>query len=715
MFFPDDEIEDPVDDEFNRATIAESIARWIAKHKSKKSIVISIQGQWGSGKSSLKKLIIKSFPATVSTLDFNPWLFQSHEKLVDTFFQDLNCVLSGKGMNASKELDDYSSALKVSSPLLPLITTMMASAMMPGVDPKVVAALSSTVGVASQSAGQLFANISKILNEEKNDVPLAVKKKSVENKLSCLDSPVVVFLDDIDRLTDDEIRLLFQFVKTSIDFPNMTYVLCFQRQPVVQALGFNSNDGELFLEKLINLPIDLPEVEGEVLQKLIQSKIEKTCITPRDLKGAEAEWVELFAILKSQFSTMRKGHRFLNALAFHKDLLSHGKFYEINVLDLAAIQALRIFEPGVFSQLFNLKKAVLLNQYFFYQESRKLSQEQKREEYSEFNAVLNEAKNPEFTAKCLAFLFPHLERFFNDDKTYSKRFELKTRKNETEETKLTRFRIAHELNFSRYFAFCVDPDDISKKDFEKVWMSLNSPEAFLLHLNTWSASEALFERLHAQRNEISQSNLLNYIIGILEIGEATGKFDRSEIMVTGALTSLEHSGDRLKLLETAITKTTTLYGLYPFIRRYHNQPTNDQVLGNKDAARFLSIVVDVIAERQASITAENPATYLLLFFWSMIDSKAATRYSKKLLDSKNGFFKVVAVLLDKTLVNYKMLATNKVILHGIQDVAFLKRWFETVYPAAIEDRINGLNATKLSESQRDVIGALQVIYEKPGQ
>src|SRR5207237_3279875 len=62
------------------------------------------------------------------------------------------------------------------------------------------------------------------------------KKKSLEElrsdievELRKLEKPVVIFVDDIDRLTDAEIKLLVQLVKANAQFPNLVFFLLFQK------------------------------------------------------------------------------------------------------------------------------------------------------------------------------------------------------------------------------------------------------------------------------------------------------------------------------------------------------------------------------------------------------------------------------------------------------------------------------------------------------
>ena len=84
-----------------------------------------------------------------------------------------------------------------------------------------------------------------------------------------------MFIDDIDRLNNKEIRLLIQLVKAVCDFPNVIYVLSFDKSIVSKALENEQNiDGRSYLEKIIQLSIDIPMVEQTDLRPYLFKKID---------------------------------------------------------------------------------------------------------------------------------------------------------------------------------------------------------------------------------------------------------------------------------------------------------------------------------------------------------------------------------------------------------------------------------------------------------
>jgi predicted KAP-like P-loop ATPase len=122
----DSPIETGASDLLGRASFAASCAEAIANWQDDASLVIAIWGDWGSGKSSLKNLIVEKLddlnedrrPVIVR---FNPWQVVDSDQLLNAFFGEVGKVLSrpiGKENKKSAEVRSakwkaYSSVLSI--------------------------------------------------------------------------------------------------------------------------------------------------------------------------------------------------------------------------------------------------------------------------------------------------------------------------------------------------------------------------------------------------------------------------------------------------------------------------------------------------------------------------------------------------------------------------------------------------------------------------
>ena len=72
--------------------IANSIASYISTYKSKDTLTISIEGEWGSGKSTMMNFItndIKVKNKDITIMKFSPWMIMEVDTLIEYFFSEL--------------------------------------------------------------------------------------------------------------------------------------------------------------------------------------------------------------------------------------------------------------------------------------------------------------------------------------------------------------------------------------------------------------------------------------------------------------------------------------------------------------------------------------------------------------------------------------------------------------------------------------------------
>src|SRR6185437_3942004 len=113
------------------------------------------------------------------------------------------------------------------------------------------------IGEVIRSAGGAAKNVAESRAAQLSSIEtmsLAELKQSIAADMATLDRPVIIAIDDIDRLTFSEIREVFQLVKANADFPNLIYLLMFDREVVSRALdSVSAGRGNEFLEKIVQV------------------------------------------------------------------------------------------------------------------------------------------------------------------------------------------------------------------------------------------------------------------------------------------------------------------------------------------------------------------------------------------------------------------------------------------------------------------------------
>lgn len=182
------------------------------------------------------------------------------------------------------------------------------------------------------------------------------QKSKIIERLEDSKLRIVISIDDIDRLSEEEIIAVFQVVKALADFPKTIYLLAFDYDVVINALSkVQSGKGKAYLEKIVQVPIQIPMPN---MSSIFESFISKLSAILDD--SAKETWNKETWTLLSQFglkkyiNTIRDVIRLTNVFSLKYQPLKE----ETDALDLLGLTCLQVFEPFVYSRL-SQHKAVL--------------------------------------------------------------------------------------------------------------------------------------------------------------------------------------------------------------------------------------------------------------------------------------------------------------------------------------------------------------------
>ena len=321
----DNPIESADDDTLGRADVARRFAEHVLRQDASKGLVVGVLGAWGSGKTSFVNLALERIRvAGAPILDFNPWMFSGTEHLVNSFFVELAAQLKVRPGLAEigKELEDYGEAFS-------------GLAWLPLVGPWI-------------ERGRLASrSLSKLLQRRKEGI--GDRRATLEKSLKALNWPIVVVLDDIDRLTTTEIRDVFKLVRLTASFPNVIYLVAFDRVRVEQALSEEGVPGRDYLEKILQLAFDLPAIPDQVLNRQIFHALDEALSEVENNLVLDQEvWPDVFVeIIRPLIRTMRDVRRYAAAVHGTVDALGG----QVALADILALEAVRVFHPDVFGSL----------------------------------------------------------------------------------------------------------------------------------------------------------------------------------------------------------------------------------------------------------------------------------------------------------------------------------------------------------------------------
>jgi len=209
-------------------------------------MTISIQGDWGCGKTSSMNMIKEKISDKVVPIWFNTWQFSQFNMQSELSISLLSYFV--------EELDDkQGSYVNKAKGILKGIT-------------KTVAAIG-----AEQIAGGVIAGRIEGLSAEEIDASKALKnlkeelEKAVLQKLKIANKErIVVFIDDLDRLQPEKAVEMLEVMKLFLDVPKCVFVLAVDYGVVIRGVRKKYGDdigdekGKSFFDKIIQLPFNMP-------------------------------------------------------------------------------------------------------------------------------------------------------------------------------------------------------------------------------------------------------------------------------------------------------------------------------------------------------------------------------------------------------------------------------------------------------------------------
>lgn len=430
MISPDLPITKARDDILNRSSFAKNLAKVLLEYSYSSSFSIGLYGEWGSGKTSLLNMVIEEIADKDShavILRFNPWLCSDSKQLISQFFKQLATAIKMKktAMTKACELIDQYADIFDAAAAIPF------------------------VGEAVVAAGKTVAQQAKQHIEKTNDLQ-AVKNKIVK-KLEEENLKIIVAIDDIDRLSKEEIIAVFQLVKALADFPNTVYLLAFDYAVVIQALKeVQHGDGKEYLEKIIQVPFEIPAPSIDTIHKTLFSKLNCIIGDAANNQWDRETWSRLFEFgIKNYIVSIRDVIRYTNVFSLKYELLKE----ETAPVDLLGLTCLQVFEPTIYSRL-PYYKSILCGAITGYSyDDRKAKEGKIRQAIDNLLSEETSASNVEAARQIIAILFPKIQSVLNTSNGMNMWFT-------SQQSSMINHNVSNESCFERYFSLMLEDDSI---------------------------------------------------------------------------------------------------------------------------------------------------------------------------------------------------------------------------------------------------------------
>jgi predicted KAP-like P-loop ATPase len=256
LILADEAIKVPAQDSLGRGPLVERICAAITAWPNGQPLVVAITGSWGEGKTSVVNLVLQEFRRTGDhvIVEFDPWFFNSAEALIQGFLTSMEETLLrlpefGKTSTARKGWR----AIRGTLSSLPTINVLGS-----GVD---------------------FSNL------RRHAPPVEELRTHVAVMCASLGRKVVVVVDDVDRLTAEDMRTILKLVKVWNSFSGFVFLLAFDRAAVEGKLEQELKSDPLLLEKLVQVEIRLPTPDARAIARLVDAHVNRLQETYGKIRG----------------------------------------------------------------------------------------------------------------------------------------------------------------------------------------------------------------------------------------------------------------------------------------------------------------------------------------------------------------------------------------------------------------------------------------------
>lgn len=491
MFNSEKPIEKIEQDILGRSNTAKELSRHILGYKSDDSLTIGIIGEWGSGKTSFINMTLEVLENNKDYIifHFNPWNISTRKQLISDFFSQLSNEI-GK-IDSTAVIKEVSQNLKLLSKIFKPVSLIPIPQ---------ISLIASFMKKSCEETGKFLEDISNQQEKSLDEI-----KEELNNSLEKLNKKVVIVIDDIDRLSDNDIREIFQLIKSIADFKNTIYLLSYDNDIVSEALNNLQNGrGDEYLEKIIQVPIMLPYSSKSEINKIFLNKLDNILITIPDKEFDKSYWNELYSNgFSNNLTNLRDVERYLNSFSFGFDTVKK----ELNIIDYMSITLFKVFEPQLY-------KYIQENEEYFtgvkFGGEFEINPQENREKIKkELEELFDNLKkiDKENVKDMIKVIFPKIKGLYNGS-NYDYNFIQKWNAER---------KIASPKYFSSYFKLDFPENEVKKSELEKIINFSSKKELIELFNVSNSKKLELLDRILEIAKRVSEDKRVEFLQVILSL------------------------------------------------------------------------------------------------------------------------------------------------------------------------------------------------------
>jgi len=334
---PIDSIED---DKYGFDKHAITVANALLQMPLHESYTLSINGEWGSGKTSFVNLIICHLKKAIELdnekiiiIYFDTSLFQNSKEMISEYFKQLFSILNKeKRINKSNEFNKLVKSFIEYGDKISLSIESFSN--------------------ESNLFVKFWEKIKSIYNIWFNQSHVKLTLQESKDKLSELllksEYKFLVIIDDMDRLPKKQVRRIFQLIYSLCKLPNHTFILPFDKKIVSNCINnaYGIENGESYIEKIIQREINVPEIGEKKIKDSLFKAINRAGI---EIDFSNKEYIKIgYDIgIKPLIKNIRDLNRLCDNFIFVSSLTSS----VLNQFDLLILSTIQLKAPNLYEYI----------------------------------------------------------------------------------------------------------------------------------------------------------------------------------------------------------------------------------------------------------------------------------------------------------------------------------------------------------------------------
>lgn len=387
------------------------------------ALTILLNEKYGAGKTTFFNLLDQSAKGRIKTCVFKPWQTDGSDRMTEELLRLLEEQYSIFNQ-LGEQIEGYAKLL---------------------------------------SGGEAKNVLEYVLHKQKERGSLASRYDSIKSILKVINIPLLVLVDDVDRLQTEELFALLKLLRNGADFPNIVYLVAADKDAMSQQLETRGiKNGEEYLKKFFNFELLFP-IDDSYLNYLLREQVGSTLKNyyPQRISIPSVEDQFLSnKVVKDVFRSPRDVYRYINLLSYSLDICKrYDVLDELNVVDFLKLQLIQFISPMVYKILRD-EKSLLLDtrssdgRIYLKDKCQEIIRlRQSKTPSQKIASVMNRSNNHQqdennHTEKITLFELPTHERRNNEDMVSDLLWDLFSDRNNYQR----KDRICYEAEYFKFFA-----------------------------------------------------------------------------------------------------------------------------------------------------------------------------------------------------------------------------------------------------------------------